>query len=243
MELPPDDILKMATYLGAALAVGLGAIGAAVGEGYAAGQASAGVARQPRARGIILRTMLVGQAVTESAGIFALVMAFSLIFVGLPGRNLEGAAARFAGGICIGLGAIGSSIGAGLVNAEACRGISRRPDISIPITTTMLLGQSVAQSPAIFSLIVTILLIFRPLTGNSISIIAALMGAGFAMGFGAMGPGLGSGFTAGRGCYGVATKLSARPQILRTMILGQAVAESTAIYSLVIAIILIFVVT
>jgi F-type H+-transporting ATPase subunit c len=71
---------------------------------------------------------------------------------------------------------------------------------------------------------------------------AALLGAGLAMGFGAIGPGVGEGYAAGKACEGVAKRPEDAPLLTRTMLIGQAVSESTGIYSLVIAILLIFVV-
>ncbi|GHU50644.1 ATP synthase subunit c [Clostridia bacterium] len=56
------------------------AIGIGLGQGFAAGKAVEGVARQPEARGDILSTMLVGQAVAETTGIFALIIAMVLLF-------------------------------------------------------------------------------------------------------------------------------------------------------------------
>jgi F-type H+-transporting ATPase subunit c len=69
---------------------------------------------------------------------------------------------------------------------------------------------------------------------------AALLGAGIAMGFGAIGPGIGEGFAAGKACEGIAKEPKNATVVTRTMLIGQAVSESTGIYSLVIALILIF---
>ncbi len=69
---------------------------------------------------------------------------------------------------------------------------------------------------------------------------AALLGAGLAMGFGAIGPGVGEGYAAGKACEGVAKRPEEAPLLTRTMLIGQAVSESTGIYSLVIALLLIF---
>ena len=69
---------------------------------------------------------------------------------------------------------------------------------------------------------------------------AALLGAGLAMGFGAIGPGVGEGFAAGKACEGVAKRPEESALLTRTMLIGQAVSESTGIYSLVIALLLIF---
>jgi len=70
-----------AALLGAGIAVGFAAIGPGIGEGFAAGKAVEGVARQPEARGDITVTMLLGQAVSETTGIYGLVVALILIGV------------------------------------------------------------------------------------------------------------------------------------------------------------------
>ena len=79
------------------------------------------------------------------------------------------------------------------------------------------------------------------ISGEQIVRAAALLGAGIAMGFGAIGPGIGEGFAAGKACEGVSRNPEEASLITRTMLVGQAVSESTGIYSLVIALILIFV--
>jgi F-type H+-transporting ATPase subunit c len=58
----------------------IAAIGIGLGQGFTAGKAVEGVARQPEAKTDILTTMLVGQAVAETTGIFALIVAMVLLF-------------------------------------------------------------------------------------------------------------------------------------------------------------------
>jgi F-type H+-transporting ATPase subunit c len=65
--------------LGAGLAM-LAGIGIGIGQGFAAGKAVEGISRQPEAKGDILQTMIVGQAVTETTGIFAFVISIILLF-------------------------------------------------------------------------------------------------------------------------------------------------------------------
>jgi len=81
MELQGADLVRAAALLGAGIAMGFGAIGPGIGEGFAAGKACEGVAREPRNANIITRTMLLGQAVSETTGIYSLVIALLLIFV------------------------------------------------------------------------------------------------------------------------------------------------------------------
>ncbi|MBL0700886.1 MAG: ATP synthase F0 subunit C [Desulfosarcina sp.] len=81
MAIEGVEIIKAAAYLGAGLAMGLGAIGPGVGEGMAAAKACEAIGKNPAEAGLLTRTMLVGQAVTESTGIYALVIALLLLFV------------------------------------------------------------------------------------------------------------------------------------------------------------------
>ena len=61
--------------------LGLGAIGPGVGEGMVAAKACEAIGKNPKEAGLLTRTMLVGQAVSESTGIYSLVIALLLLFV------------------------------------------------------------------------------------------------------------------------------------------------------------------
>jgi len=67
--------------LAAGLCMGLGAIGPGIGEGMVAGKAIEAMARNPKLADKILSNMLVGMAITESTGIYSLVITLILLFV------------------------------------------------------------------------------------------------------------------------------------------------------------------
>jgi len=67
------------TPLGAALAIGLGALGPGLGIGFLVGKAVEGMARQPEAAGIIRTAMFIGIAFTEAIALYALVVAFIIV--------------------------------------------------------------------------------------------------------------------------------------------------------------------
>lgn len=67
------------------------------------------------------------------------------------------------------------------------------------------------------------------------------IGAGICMGIGAIGPGIGEGHAVAKACEGIARQPESKGDVTSTMIMGCAIAETTGIYSLVIAILLIFV--
>ena len=63
-------------------AIGAGlAVIAGVGQGIAAGHAAAAVGRNPGAKSEITSTMLLGQAVAETTGLYGLLIAMLLLFV------------------------------------------------------------------------------------------------------------------------------------------------------------------
>ncbi len=68
----------------------------------------------------------------------------------------------------------------------------------------------------------------------------ALIGAGIAL-IGAVGTGAGQGYAVGKACEAVARNPEAESKIRTMLIVGCAIAETSAIYSLIVAILLIFV--
>ena len=70
---------------------------------------------------------------------------------------------------------------------------------------------------------------------------AALLGAGIAM-IAGIGAGIGQGIAAGKAAEAVGKQPEAASEIRSMMLVGQAMAETTGLYSLVVAILLMFVV-
>ena len=78
-----EAIIQAAKALGAGLCMGLGAIGPAIGEGNAVGKALESMARQPEMQGNLRTNMILGCAITETTGIYALVISLLLMFVNI----------------------------------------------------------------------------------------------------------------------------------------------------------------
>ena len=66
------------------------------------------------------------------------------------------------------------------------------------------------------------------------------IGAGICMGFGAIGPGIGEGIAVSKALEDMARQPEAAGTLRTNMILGCAIAETTGIYSLLIAFLLMF---
>ncbi len=233
--------VKLAAFLGGALAIGFGAIGAAIGEGYTAGQATTAISRNPHISGDIFKTMLVGQAIAESASIFALVVAMILLFSNFNAGSYVTVAALLSAGLSMGFGAIGAGIGSGLPAGAACVGMARQPGMRGRLTTNMLIGSAVCQTPSIFALVVSFILLFSNFSSSPVNPTwAALLGAGLASGLSAIGSGIGGGFVAQASCEGIARQPLAVTPVTNVMLLGQAVTQTPAILGLLVSFILIF---
>ena len=66
--------------LGAGIAM-IAGIGPGIGEGQAVASACEAIGRQPESKGAVTTTMIMGCAIAETTGLYALVVAILLIFV------------------------------------------------------------------------------------------------------------------------------------------------------------------
>ena len=80
MNITNEGLVLMGSAIGAGLAV-IAGIGPGVGQGIAAGHGAAAVGRNPGAKSDITSTMLLGQAVAETTGLYGFVVALILMFV------------------------------------------------------------------------------------------------------------------------------------------------------------------
>lgn len=243
------SVANMAAFLGAALAIGFGAIGSGWGIGYAGVGATRGMAMQPQQNSTLFRGMLIGQAVASNPSIFALVIAILLYNQGISkldnADNWAQAAAFLAAGLSIGIGAIGSGAGNGLVAADAMEAIARCPKQSGKITVMMVVGQAMGQTPVLFSLVISLLLIVSnsefanyATLSDQVKHAGRLLGMGICMGFGALGPGLGSSYIGGKFCESLARTPEMASKLNSTYFVGAGVSQSTAIYAFVISLLL-----
>ena len=80
MNITNEGLVAAFSALGAGMAV-IAGIGPGIGQGVAAGHAAAAVGRNPGAKSSVTSTMLLGQAVAETTGLYGLLVAMLLLFV------------------------------------------------------------------------------------------------------------------------------------------------------------------
>lgn len=79
MNITDQGLVLACSAIGAGLAM-IAGVGPGIGQGVAAGHGASAVGRNPGARGNIMSTMLLGQAVAETTGLYGLVIALILLF-------------------------------------------------------------------------------------------------------------------------------------------------------------------
>ena len=80
MNISGQEFIQAMSAIGAGIAM-IAGVGPGVGQGIAAGHAAAAVGRNPGAKGDIMSTMLLGQVVAETTGLYGLLIAMLLLFV------------------------------------------------------------------------------------------------------------------------------------------------------------------
>lgn len=73
---------KAAAFLGAALAMGFGGIGPALGQGLVGMKACENIGKYPASAGDIRMTMMIAMGIVEAAAIYSVMIAGALIYVG-----------------------------------------------------------------------------------------------------------------------------------------------------------------
>ncbi|MCT4607179.1 MAG: ATP synthase F0 subunit C [Marinisporobacter sp.] len=138
---------------------------------------------------------------------------------------------------------IGPGIGQGYAAGKGAEAVSTNPKTSKQSTMVMLLGAGIAETSGILALVVALIMLFgNPLvgqTGSVLVLMASAIAAGISM-IAGIGPGIGQGYAAGKGAEAVGRRPKLQSTILKTMLLGQAVAQTTGIYALIIALLLMF---
>lgn len=70
-----------AAYIGAGIAMGIGAVGPAIGQGLIGMKACENIGKYPESSGQIRTTMMIAMGIVESSAIYALLIAGAILFL------------------------------------------------------------------------------------------------------------------------------------------------------------------
>jgi F-type H+-transporting ATPase subunit c len=139
----------------AALAIGLAWLWVSLGEWLIAKKSLEVLWKNPDLGPTIKPLTILGIALTESAAIYGLVIWLLIIFT-----DWLTSAQWIAAGLSIGLVWFSAWLGEGWVAAQALESILRNPEIEAEIKSNMILYIALVESAAIYSLVISLLILF-----------------------------------------------------------------------------------
>lgn len=235
------DLTGFFYYITITLCAAITSIGVGIGESLASIAAISALNRQPAARSDISRAVIVGMALTETAAVIGVVVAFLLV----TRVNMLSTSNPYTGLAIIGIACAISLSGAvvGIASSmpvkQACLAIARQPFFAPKIFNLMLITTSFIQTPIIFGFIIALLILYQAPQVTTSSGSLHLIGSGLAIGIGGIGPVLGLGTFAQSACRGIGFNRDAYNRLLTFTFMSQAFIETPIVLSLVVALILI----
>ena len=205
---------------------------------WPAQEACYATARQPFHAQWIFNFTLIVLSILQTPLILAFIVALFIKTQAMVTATLADSLRLIGAGIAIGLGSIGPAIGLAHFARTAIHGIGINRNASNRILTFTFISQAIIESPIIFSLVVSLFLLFT--TAPTVMSGIAMLMAGITAGVGMFGPGLSSGRTAAVACHEIARNPDQYNSLARTSIFAQGVIDTAAIYVLLISLGFIF---
>jgi len=237
---PPElNIPNTLAELGMGLAIGLSAIAVSIASSFAVKSACESTARQPFFSQKILTLMLLSQSIIEAPAVFAFIIAMLIRNLSSNSINIAEGIKFLSSGLAIGLGTIGPSIGQAIFAHSSGKSVGLNRESFGKLFTFSVLSQAVIETPVIFCLIVSITLLYKPLTTTDViypSIIMLI--SALTISVGSMGTAIATGYSASKNNRPIALNSEHYPLFIRTSLLAQAIIESSAIYALIVTLII-----
>lgn len=199
------------------------------------------IARQPFFAQKIMRFMLMTQSILQTPIIFGFIVAVTIKNQAATIETFEECLKLISAGLCIGLGSIGPAIGLAQFAKTACRGIGTNREAYNKLFSFMLISEAMIETPIIFSLIISMLILLTPLpAAYPLTKAIAFLAAAICTGLGTFGPGLSSGRTSSAACEQIALNPDQYELLSRVSMFSQGLIDTSAIYSLLISLWLIY---
>ncbi len=137
--------------LGVSLSVLLSVIGAAIGISISAPAIAGAGTERPE----VVSKSLIATILAEALAIYGLVVGLLSLFAITPTLSPEGAFRIFAGGLTMGVAALGAGFGIGTSGAALASATAERPELYSKAVVPLIL----AEALAIYALVVSLLLV------------------------------------------------------------------------------------
>jgi F-type H+-transporting ATPase subunit c len=232
---------KVIAECGITLAVGITAFTAGIVSSYPVQKACYSIARQPFFSQQISNLMLITQTLIQASIIFGFLIGL-FISLQLPTvKTLAHGVILASGGLALGLGAIGPTIGLGKFAQQACMAVSINRKAYNQILPFVFLSEAVIETPLIFAFLIALIITFiGPAKGEDPLTVVRIFAAAIAIGIGTFSPGISSSITASSACHQIAYNPQQYPILSQTSLFGQGLIDAAAIYALLISLAILY---
>ena len=221
----------------------IGACGGVVGYvSYKPAQAAIlAITRQPFSTPRILNLMIITISLLQTPIIFGFIISFFVFAQSGNITNITDALRLLGGGLCIGIGTIGPSIGLARFAQAACKSVGINRHAYAQILSFTFLSEAIIETSIIFALLTSMVLIGLPASpdGGLLRGII-LLSAALCTGVSTIAPGISSGKVAAVACEQIAYHQSQYNRISHTSMIAQGLLDTCAIYGLLVSLMLIF---
>jgi F-type H+-transporting ATPase subunit c len=218
--------------------VALTAVGSSLGGGLAGRAALDSISAQPQAKDSIVRALLIGMALIETASIIGLIVTLYILNRSVVITNPYQATAALGAALAIALPGMAVAYSSARTLRQAVASIARQPFFGRKILNLMILTQSLIQTPLIFGFIVSMVILSGLSEVTTATQGFAYLASGLCLGFGTIGPTLGLGTFAASICHSVGKARGAYSKLLTFALISGAVIETPNLFALVVSILL-----
>jgi F-type H+-transporting ATPase subunit c len=214
--------------------------GVALGQSFAGIEGINAINRQPAAHNDIMRTLILGMALTETAVVIGIALAMLLLFdATLTFDSLYPSLGRC--GMALAVAITGLTVGLACAQPlkQACHAIACQPFFSQKIINLLLISQTLLQTPLIFGFLIAWFIKVQASEAKTLTDGLRLLSSGFALGFGSVGPIIGLSLFARTAIQGLGINRKAYSKLMTFTFISEAIIETPILFSFVIALVLI----
>lgn len=236
VELTPLMVLPA---LGIACALGIPGFFVGLLSGAPLYRALESLSRQPFAERQITTLLLATLSIIQTPIIFGLLISFfifrQMLFITSPVEAYK----LLACGLTIGLGSIGPILGLGYFAQAVCTAIGWTRSAYNQLLSFTLMSQAMIETPVLFVLVISIILLAMPVSEYALwSTSYVFLAAALAISCATFGPGISSGYTAGKASYEIALQPAWYTNLSSTSMMAQGFIDSCVIYGFIIALLM-----
>lgn len=240
-ESPYEDSLYVRiAELGIACAIGLPGFIIGLTTARPAIETLQAMSRQPFMARKITNIMLLTQSIGQTGIIFGFIASLFIKSQMAEVSTLNNALRLLSSGVAIGLGAIGPAYGLGHFAQTAIKILGLRPHTYNKILTFTFISEAIIETPLIFALLVSLVLASSPTTSTNYLYGITFLCSGLVIAIGTISPGINSGKVAASACNQISYNPKQYNTISRLSLIGQTLIDTSALYALLIALLLIF---